>query len=70
MCSNMQDMMLDLHQKLIAMVKPSLSAWWNLQQKNINEINESTSYSIVMQHPSFSVQTNQPDTFFPNSAEE
>ena len=39
MCSNMQDIMLDLHQKLIAMVKSSLSTWWNLQQKNINETN-------------------------------
>lgn len=35
MCSDMFDTMLDRHQKLTAMVRSSLSTWWNLWQTEI-----------------------------------
>jgi hypothetical protein len=31
----MQDIVLDLHQKLIAIVKSSLSTWWNLHYRTV-----------------------------------
>lgn len=35
MCSDMFETMLDRHQKLTAMVRSSLSTWWNLWQTEI-----------------------------------